>query len=151
MALTRQDVVTELGPDEIDYAAAAFRLGPSAAPILAELAAGEDVELAAKAASMAGFLTAELARPAIEEAANHADPVVRVAAAGSLERQPALSAEMGSRFLSDPDAGVRKWTLRALGAARPEGVRDQVADVAANDEIPSLRELAREVTQQLPP
>jgi HEAT repeat protein len=149
--MDRADVISALQPDEPDYAAAAQHLGPQAAPILAELAAGDDLELASKAASLAGFLSSDAARPVLQRAASHADPSVRVAAAASLERQPQLVNELGSGLLDDSDTGVRKWTLRSLQAHRPEGFRDQVSAVASTDEVSAVRALAAEVASQLPP
>lgn len=149
--MNRDDVIRALQPDEPDYPAAARHLGAEAAPILAELAEGGDVELASKAASLAGFLTADAARPVLRRGAGHEDPVVRAAAAASLGRQPELVNELGGQLLTDPDVGVRKWTLRSLQAHRPEGFRDQVAALASTEQVPALRELAAEIAPQLPP
>jgi hypothetical protein len=151
MPVTTDEVIGALQPDEPNYPAAAQHLGADAAPILAELAAGDDVELAAKAASLAGFLTPDAARPVLQRGASHDDPVVRSAAAASLERQPELVDELSGQLLTDPDVGVRKWTLRSLQAHRPQGFRDQVAELATTEQVPALRELAAEIAQQLPP
>jgi HEAT repeat protein len=151
MPVTRDEVISALQPDEPNYPAAAQHLGAEAAPILAELAEGDDVELATKAASLAGFLTAEAARPVLRRGVGHDDPAVRSAAAASLARQPELVDELSSQLLTDPDIGVRKWTLRSLQARRPKGFRDQVAELASKEQVPALRELAGEVARQLPP
>ncbi|MFC7649429.1 hypothetical protein ACFQX6_60355 [Streptosporangium lutulentum] len=94
MSVNREDVLSALRPDEPNYPDAAQHLGAEAAPILAELVQADDVELAAKAASLAGFLSSESARAALERAAIHQDPVVRVAAAASLQRHPKLAGEL---------------------------------------------------------
>jgi hypothetical protein len=150
MPVSRDDVVAALRPDELDYDAAAERLGADSAPILAELAGGDDLELASKAASLAGFLDAGVAREILVSAAAHPDPVVRVAAAASLLRQPALVPELAAQLLADTDIGVRKWTLQSLQVARPPGLKAQVEELAGAESVPALRELARQVANHLP-
>ncbi|MGW0584141.1 HEAT repeat domain-containing protein [Streptomyces sp. NPDC002920] len=128
----------------------ALQLGPEAAPFLEEIVAGEDVRLAPRAATVAAFLPADSSRAVLQGAAAHPDPRVRVAAAASLERQPEVAEELMGRLLTDPDLGVRKWTLRSLQVLAPVGYRDRVENLAATEQAPFLRELAREVAQQLP-
>ncbi|MDX3534325.1 HEAT repeat domain-containing protein [Streptomyces sp. MB09-01] len=151
MPIARDDIISALLPDEPNYEAAAQYLGPEEAPVLADLAESDNVGLASKAASMARFLPADSARAILQRAAAHHDPVVRVAAAASLERQPELAEELAGQLLADPDAGVRKWTLRSLQAVRLAGWRNQVKALAATEQVPFLQELAREVLRQLPP
>jgi HEAT repeat protein len=150
MPVSRDDVVRALLPDEPHYAATAQRLGNEAAPVLAELAASEDLELASKATSLAGFMDDESARQVLVPAAHHESPVVRVAAAAALEHHPDVAGDLAASLLRDPDVGVRKWTLRSLAAARPSNLKEQVQVVASDDTIPALRELARQVIDQLP-
>ena len=151
MPVSKDDVIQALQVDEPDYPAVARHLGADAAPILAELAEGDEVELASKAASLAGFLTTDAARPVLQRGATNKIAAVRSAAAGALERQPELVNELSSQLLVDADAGVRKWTLRSLQARRPEGFRDQVRALASTEQVPALRQLADEVAEQLPP
>lgn len=150
MPVGRDDVISALQPDEPNYAVIARQLGADATPILTELAEADDVGLASKAASLARFLTPGSARAVLQRAAVHQDPVVRVAAAASLGRQPELADELTAQLLTDPDFGVRKWTLRSLQVLRPRGWRDQVEQLASTEQVPVLQELAREVAQQLP-
>jgi hypothetical protein len=145
VTVSRDDVLSALRPDEPDYAAAASRLGAEAAPILAELAAGDNLEFASKAAALAGFLDIDAARSVLMSAARHPNPIVRVAAAAALEHKQTLVGELAASLLADPDAGVRKWTLRSLGTVRPTGLEDQIRTVALDDPVPALRELANEV------
>jgi hypothetical protein len=151
MPVDRELVVNALRPDEPRYAAMAQLLGDDAAPVLAELAEGEDAAFASKAAALASYLSPDSARLVLQRAVRHQDPVVRVAAAAALERQPELVDEMMGRVLTDSDLGVRKWALRSVQVLKPRGWRAQVEALASAEELPVLRELAREVVQQLPP
>jgi HEAT repeat protein len=150
MAVTRDQVVAMLLPDEPNYAAAASSLGPEVSPILADLAAGDDLELASKAASLAGFIESEAARPVLTIALAHIDPVVRTAAAASLDHHPTLAAELAISLLADPHVSVRKYALRALGTAKPPGSKAKVEALIVDEPVPALRELAHEVADQLP-
>jgi hypothetical protein len=145
---SKDQVIAYLRPDEPDYAAAAASLGADVAPVLEELVAG-DVRLASKAASLAGFVAAETARPALTVALSHPSPIVRTAAAASLERHAGLAAELARPLLIDPDASVRKRALRAVETAQPAGYRDAVRARVAEEPIPALRELAERVASQL--
>lgn len=150
MAVSKEQVVAVLRPDEPDYRAAARHLGAEASPILAELAGGDDLELASKAASLAGFIETEAARPALTTALAHANPIVRTAAAASLNQHPPLTEELANSLLADPDTSVRKRALRALGTARPSGYKEQVQARVDQEPVPALRELANTVADQLP-
>ncbi|MGW7439592.1 HEAT repeat domain-containing protein [Streptomyces sp. NPDC054849] len=150
MPIARDDIISALLPDEPNYEAAAQFLGPEAAPVLADLAESNEIGLASKAASMASFLPTDSARAILQRAAAHHDPVVRVAAAASLQRHPKLAEELTRQLLRDSDVGVRKWTLRSLQTVMPMGYRDQVEGLAVTEQVPFLRELAREVARHLP-
>ena len=150
MPVTTEDVLRALRPDEPRYSTAARRLGDEAAPVLSELVRGADVEFAAKAASLAGFLSADAALPVLAQALAHADPAVRIAAAAALGRQPDLAADLTGQLLRDRDVGVRKWTLRSLATTQPPGLRSHVERLAAEEPVPAVRDLAGQVVDRLP-
>ena len=150
MPIDKEAVVNALQPDEPRYAAAAQVLGEDAARVLAELVEREDVGLASKAATLASFLGSDSARLVLQRAATHPDPTVRVAVAASLERQPELVEGLVGQLLADVDPGVRKWALRSVDVLRPTGWRRRVETLGSADEVPALRELAREIARQLP-
>jgi HEAT repeat protein len=146
----RDEVVETLQAEEPDYDAAARRFGADAGQILADLAVADDLELASKATYLAGLMDADTARKVLVPALRHPDPVVRVAAAGTLENQPELFGQMAAQLLADPDAGVRKSALRSLRTVGPPTteLKEQVQLLATADPVPALRELAREVSDQ---
>jgi HEAT repeat protein len=148
--MTRENLVSWLAVDEPRYHALAAGLSPDDAHTLVELVASDDLNLASKAASLAGFLEAGDARPVIEAGSSHPNPVVRVAAAGALRGQPELSAEFAPVLLADPDVGVRKWALKSLAATRPPGVRTLLQDHAASESVTSLQLIARDLADELP-
>jgi hypothetical protein len=142
-------IVSWLSSEEPDYPAAARDLGPEAGAALAEIAGSDDIAMASKASTLAGFLAPETARPALFAGSEHRSAIVRVAVAGSLSRQHSLAPELGGRLLRDSDAGVRKWALIAI---RDSSARSLVADVGAaarSDPEPALRQLASEVEHHL--
>lgn len=150
MSMGSEELIRILHQDELQYPYVASALGPEAVRTLEEVVSGDDAVLAARAAALGGYLTADSARTVLQRAVVHHDPVVRVAAAASLERQPSLASGIMRDLLRDSDPGVRKWALRSLRVLRPSGYRDQVKDLAAAEQIPFLRDLAHEVAQQLP-
>jgi hypothetical protein len=149
MAVTMEQVLAELKPDEPEYEQAAERLGPEALPHLLELIARGDPELASKAASLAGFLNTDGSVEALTSAARSAEPVVRVAAAASLRSLSNVPTDLADSLLLDQDAGVRKWALISIEVARPSGLRDRVRAIAESDPEASLRDLASRVERQL--
>ena len=82
MPVTMEQVVNQLDRDEPEYGQAA-RLGSEALTHLMALIQGDDPDLAAKAASLAGLINVDQSAPVLERAARHAEPVVRVAAAAA--------------------------------------------------------------------
>ncbi len=85
----------------------------------------------------------------LEIASRHPDPVVRVAAAASARNVTGLSSTLANMFLEDTVAGVRKWGLRALEVAQPQGIRASVERIMNNDPDPLLREQARKAIDRL--
>lgn len=148
--MTREQLEMGLAVDEPDYYALAAGCTHDDVPALVELAASDDLGTASKAASLAGFLPADEARAVLVAASGHASPVVRVAAAGALQRQPELAAEFAAALLADTDVGVRKWALRSLAATRPGGMRSLVRDHASTESVAALRQAARDLADLLP-
>ena len=150
MSVDREEIVPALLPDEINYPAAARFLGDEAELILTELVQGDDVVPASRAATLAKHLSSRSARPVLESAAVHQDPVVRVAAAAALQEQAEIANDLAGSLLRDPDAGVRKWALRSLQALKLPGWRQRVDEMATHEEVPAIKKLAREAARQLP-
>jgi HEAT repeat protein len=114
MPVTMQQVRRALDPDEPDYDQAA-KLGPEALPHLATLISGNDVGLAAKAASLAGRIPSEASVAVLERGAVHRDARVRVAAASAAGALPAAGASrVLARLVTDRDVGVQKFALRSV-------------------------------------
>jgi len=148
MPITIQDVINQLDREEPDYTQAA-RLGAEALPFLRQLVQGNNLALASKAAFLAGQIGGQGSLQVLEVAAHHSDPIVRVAAAASAKNVTELSSTLANTFLNDTDPGVRKWGLRTLEVAHPQGIRPSVENIMNVDPDPALRELARKVIDRL--
>ena len=148
MPVTFEDVVNQLDREEPDYTQAA-RLGPEALPFVRRLIQGSNIALASKAAFLAGQIAGKGSLPILGLAARHPDPVVRVAAAASVRNFTGLSPTLANTFLSDTDAGVRKWGLRAIELTQPRGIKPSVEKIMNGDPDPSLREQARKVLDRV--
>jgi hypothetical protein len=138
-----------LDGDEPDYEQAA-QLGEEALPHLIHLVEGADVALASKAAYLAAFINAPQSANITEKAAQSEQPVVRVAAAGALTHIRPAPVQLMATMLSDQDAGVRYWTLRAIEVHRPAGLQTRVQAIAVNDPDVSVRQFANQIATKLP-
>lgn len=149
MPVTMEQVINQLDREEPNYTQAA-QLGSEALPHLITLIQGGNLGLAAKAASLAGIINAGQSADVLEMAARHPDPVVRVAAAASAKNLTSIPTSLAMELLNDSDAGVRKWTLKALEVRHPAGIKTKVEDIIKNDPDVGLRDRARQVINQLP-
>lgn len=149
MPVTMQQVINQLDREEPDYAQAA-RLGSEALPHLLTLIQGGNLALAAKAASLAGVINAGRSAAVLEIAAQHPEPVVRVAAAASAKNLTSIPTSLALNLLNDSDAGVRKWTLKALEVHHPAGIKTKVEEIIKNDPDVGLRNRAKQIINQLP-
>jgi hypothetical protein len=148
MQVTLQDVIDQLDREEPDYTQAA-RLGPDALPLSASSSRANNIALASNAAFLAGQINGEGSVQVLEVAAHHPDPVVRVAAAGSAKDVTNLTSTLTGTFLNDTDSGVRKWGLRTLEVARPQGISPSVERIMNDDPDLALRELALKVINRI--
>lgn len=142
MAVTMEDVRRALDPEEVNYPKAA-RLGPEALPHLQVLAQSDDVMLASKATYLASLIGGDRAARIVEDSGSHPDPVLRVAAASGVKNlREDLAAPIVERLLADRDLGVRKTTIKSVGAFRSAGMRSRLERMVQNDPDPMIRDLA---------
>jgi hypothetical protein len=149
MPIAMEQVLNQLDRDEPNYLQAA-RLGAEALPHLITLIQGQNAGLAAKAASLAGFINAAGSAAALEIATRHPEPVVRVAAAASARNLTSIPTSLVMDLLSDSDVGVRKWALKALEIHHPVGIKTKVEDIIKHDPDVGLRDRAKQIINQLP-
>jgi|SRR5215216_280841 len=150
MAVTREQVLAKLHPDEPRYDQAAAQLGPEALPHLMQIVLEGDPGLADKATSLAGVIDDAGSVEVLVAAYRSPDPGLRVVAAAALARLSELPISLAESMLNDKDVGVRKLTLRALAYHKPTGVKHEVQDIAENDPNVALQEMASRVVDQLP-
>jgi HEAT repeat protein len=141
-------VLNQLDREEPNYVQAA-RLGEEALPHLITLIQGDNAGLASKAAYLAGFINAAESAKALEIAARHPDPVVRIAAAASARNLTNVPTSLALDLLNDSDVGVRKWTLKTLEVHRLPGARTKVEEIMNSDPNVELRNKAKKIINQL--
>lgn len=144
MSNSKDKLISRLQVDEPNYASLAEQFGAEALPHLAELVESGDEDLASKAISLAGFISAPESHEVIALGARSGNPVLRSSAAGAMTklRGPALErlpAELLTSLLDDEDAGVRKWALRAVETYHPPYVIEKVGELAEKEPHPELR------------
>lgn len=141
---TREELVAALEPDEVDYDRIVRYIGPEASSLLPELIAGDRLDIAAKAVSLAGLLESDERLSILETAARSPHGVVRVAAAAATASLPAREAEqLVPRLLDDADPSVRKLAIRAAAPVSQHApVREALERVRAYDPVDALRESA---------
>lgn len=149
MPVTIEQVINQLDREEPYYGQAA-RLGAEALPHLITLIQVSGVGLAAKAASLAGLINAGQSAAVLEIAAQHPDPVVRVAAAASAKNLTSMPTSLAMNLLNDSDAGVRNWALKALEVHHPAGIKIKVEEMMKSDPDEGLRDHAKQILDQLP-
>lgn len=148
MAVTMDDVVRKLLPDEGNLHRAARVLGPDALPHLETLVEGEDLMLATKAAYVAGLIPGGEA--IVQRAARSGERAVRMAAATVAQRMPAAqSAAVVTTLLGDDDAEMRQMAVAAVTAESPAEVHEALAAMAERDPHPHLRALSQDVLRRM--
>ena len=118
MAVTMDDVLAALDPEEPNYPKAA-KLGPEALPHLDALVSSGDSMLASKATYLASMIKGADSGKVVAKAARSADPIVRVAAAAAASKlSDAGASDVLLDLVGDPDPGVRK-VARAAAPSKP--------------------------------
>lgn len=149
MALTKDDVLVLLLPDEADLNRAASRLGSEALPLLGEIVDGPDPMLASKAAYVAGMIPDPRSAQIVQRAATKKEKMVRVAAATVAERMPAKHAsEVLITLLRDDDAETRRIAIEAVKPESGSAVFAALRHLVTADSHPYLRELAADALKK---
>jgi hypothetical protein len=108
-------VLAEIDRDEPNYATLA-KLGGEALPHLQLIIDADDPLRASKAAYAVALIGGAGSAEALQKAAEHQDPQVRIAVAYAMRNSTSASRiKMLDRLLDDQDAGVRKVALSAVG------------------------------------
>ena len=149
MAVTRDQVVTVLLPDEPRYDVAA-QLGPEALPHLMDLVRADDANLASKAASLATRIKDEDSLRVLELASEHPHPVVRIAAAAELYRLGSLGiGDLALRFLQDSDPQVRLLAVSsAVRAPADRQVEERLRIMRRRDPVAEVRDRAADALRR---
>jgi hypothetical protein len=149
MALTLEDVLAHLEPEEPDYGAAA-RLGPDALPHLHQLVDGPDNLLASKATYLAGMIAGDEQTEILIAASRNPHATVRVAAAAVITASDPNRRGILEQLVTDDDPGVRKVAMRRVAVLRPAGWKTRLEELGRTETIEQLRNLARETAKGLP-
>lgn len=151
MPITMKQVLAEIDRDEPNYAALA-KLGKDALPHLQLIIDGDDPLRASKAAYAVGLIGGAGSAEALQKAAEHQDPQVRIAVAHALRKSTGPSRiKMLDRLLDDEDAGVRKVAVSAVGDMPTAELRKKVAALAENDSEEFIRVAAAKASRKVEP
>ena len=130
--------------DEINYPKLAAELGPQALPTLAAIARDPNVGVASKAVYLASLISGADAAPIVEQAAQHPEPALRLAAAAGLRNLEPEDVERGvDTLLEDADPSVRKVAAQSAATVDSPGMKARMKRVAEQDSDPVVREAAR--------
>ena len=144
---TREELGAALEPDEVDYDRIVRHISPEASAFLPELVAGERLDLAAKATSLAGRLEGDERLATLELAARSRHDVVRVAAAAAAASASLTVSEaelLVPLLLDDADPSVRKLAIRAAAPVSQHApVREALKRIEEYDPVEGLRDGAR--------
>jgi HEAT repeat protein len=149
MTITMKDVLAQLEPDELDYEAAAEKLGTDALPFLKELVNAPNTMMASKAAYLASLIKSETSVLVLQDAAHRTEPTIRVAAASGLRN---LSEENANKvtdiFIQDKDAGVRKVMLNSISRFKSPKLKAKIKMISEKDSEPFIREIAAKIANR---
>lgn len=124
-------------------------IGPSEVDTLTRMVEEEPEDwLAARAVHALSRIESAEARAAVASAAESPRMEVRVAAATCAAALPVPDADdILARLLDDPQAGVRKFAVRATSARNGEAVRAKVRSMATSETSAALRRVAARKSQ----
>jgi hypothetical protein len=149
MAVTLEQVLEVLSPEEPDYSAAE-RLGSQALPHLNSLVTGSDPMLASKAAYLASLIQSDQSADVLQIAAQSEDPIVRVAAAAGIRNLNQIAAnQISLMLLDDTDIGIRKVVLKSLPTQVTPQLRLKLETLTQQERNPLIRQLSTEVLNRL--
>jgi len=150
MSLSLDHVRDLLLQDEPLYSELATN-GPDLLPYLKAFVQEDQPALVARAVCAAGRVDDPESLAILKLAGGHREPAVRlaVAAAASGLASQSIADVIGS-LLSDPDIGVRKWSLRTLSDVKPPGLAGKVQEALQHETNPTLRQMAGTTLAQLP-
>jgi HEAT repeat protein len=145
MAIQTAQLRRLLSSDEPSYTLLA-RLGAKILPQLAQLVTGQDVYVAANAASLAGMIDDDQAIAVLERGVRSRSADVRIAAAGALRhvKRPKATALIAA-LLNDGDKGVRKFAIKAAATQSSPALIARVRSLGEKDPVASNRMLAKSV------
>lgn len=150
MALTLNQLRTLLDPDEPNYTQIRALLQPDDVPNLEALATGADLMLATKATYALSLIGTLPARDALERIAATGPGDVRIAVAAGLPNLHGLDVSaLTARLLGDPDLSVRKGAIKAAHALKLTALAPRLQSIAASDNVPALRQLAKDALDEI--
>ncbi|MFC1672746.1 HEAT repeat domain-containing protein [Pseudomonadota bacterium] len=160
-----QDDVSVMDQEELDGFMDALRAiepdlnrlasyGERALPALRNVIAGDDIIMIKKAIRVAALMGGPDCIGLILANAGSEHPDVRSTIAVALrdiyeDIPTSRQTDILKRLLKDEDAAVRRLALVTTGELKVNDVRDEVLEIAANDENEALREIAGTVQGRL--
>lgn len=151
MPHTKEALIKMIDLDEPDYILIVKNLKADDIPLLIELSKDANLAIATKAVSCLGLMNSDQAVKGLKVAADHANPVMRVATAQALKHSAGLpSAEkLIDHLLDDQDIGVRKFALKTVQHAGIKNLKGKVQQMNLKENTELMKTLSKEVFQQI--
>ena len=151
MPHTKEELIKLIDLDEPDYTLIIKDLKPDDIPLLIELSGDANLAIATKSVSCLGLMNSDKAVAGIKVAADHANPVMRVAAAHALKHSASLpsAVKLIDHLLDDQDIGVRKFALKTVQHANIISLKAKVQQMNEKENTELMKTLSRDVFQQI--
>jgi hypothetical protein len=146
MTHTKDEIISMIDLDEPDYYSIVSEFSPGDTSILIELAQDNRPRIATKAIACLGLLDDNAALDGIKKAAEHPDPIYRLAAATALKNKQKIPEAINilENLLDDADNGVKKFAIKSVPVSADIKLKNRLDLLSQQSNNKYIRALAKE-------
>ena len=146
MSHTKEQIIGMINFEEPDYYSIVTRFLPDDTSILVDLAQDKRPEIATKAIACLGLLNDNTALDGIKKAAEHPDPIYRLAAANALKNKQKIPEAINilENLLDDPDNGVKKFAIKSVSVSASSRLKNKLDLLSHQGGNEFIKNLAKE-------
>jgi hypothetical protein len=146
MSHTKEQIISMINFEEPDYYSIITRFLPDDTSILVDLAQDERPVIATKAIACLGLLNDNAALNGIKKAAEHPDPIYRLAAANALKNKQKIPEAINilENLLDDPDNGVKKFAIKSIPVSADSKLKNRLDFLSHHSSNKYIKALAKE-------